>query len=85
MIAGSHDDPSLGDALYARVRQTMEPLCYTGRSLEARRRDLDKDSRQMGLPVSGGGSGWPDSGLHAPGEARHGRGQSFFQQGYQAS
>src|SRR5579862_1147541 len=47
------------------------------------RRYLHEDSRQMGLPVPGGGSGWPDCGLHAQGEARRGRGQSFFQQGYQ--
>ena len=26
-VARSHDDPALGEALYARVRQTLEPLC----------------------------------------------------------
>ena len=29
----------------------------------------DEDSRQVGLPVPGGGSGWPGGGLHAQGEA----------------
>ena len=42
------------------------------------RRDLPEDSWQVGLLVPGGGSGWPDGGLHAQGEARRGRGQSFL-------
>ena len=61
------------------------PLCYACGPLVACRRDLSEDSRQVGLPVPGGGSGWPDGGLHAQGEARRGCGQSPFQQGYQAS
>jgi hypothetical protein len=68
-VAGSHDDPALGEALYARVRQTLEPHCYACGSLVACRRDLPEDSRQVGLPIPGGGSGWPDGGLHAQGEA----------------
>jgi hypothetical protein len=40
---------------------------------------------KMGLSVPGGGSGRPDSGLHAQGKARRGRGQSLFQQGHQTS
>jgi hypothetical protein len=68
----------LGETLYARVRQTLEPLCYTCGSLVACRRDLPEDSRQVGLPVPGGGSGWPDGGLHAQGKARCGRCKSFF-------
>jgi hypothetical protein len=41
----------LGEALYARVRQTLEPLCYAYESLVACRRDLSEDSRQVGLPL----------------------------------
>ncbi|WP_313068231.1 hypothetical protein [Paraburkholderia sp. LEh10] len=34
-----YDEPALREALYARVRQTLEPLCYTCGSLVACRRD----------------------------------------------
>jgi hypothetical protein len=77
--------PALGEALYARIRQTLEPLCYTCGPLVACRRDLSEDSWQVGLPVPGGGSVWLDGGLYAQGEARRGRGQSLFQHGHQAS
>jgi hypothetical protein len=38
---------------------------------------------RWGLLVPDGRSGWPDGGLHAQGEARRGRSQSFLQQGHQ--
>jgi len=80
-----HDHPALGAALCAGVRQALEPFGRAHGTVVACRWNIPKDSRQVGVPLSGGGSSRPDSRLHPPRQTRRGCSKSIFQEGHRAS
>jgi len=80
LFAGRHFDREV----IISVR-TLEPFWRAHGTVVACRRNVPEDSRQVGVPLSGGGSSRPDSRLHPPRQTRRGCSKSIFQEGRQAS
>jgi hypothetical protein len=75
---GTHDNPTLGTASCAGVRQALGAFWLAHGTVMACRRDVPENPRQVGVALSGSGSDRPDSRLHAPCERRRGHSKAFF-------